>query len=122
MQAQGSAVVRRTCLTLAFASAASAAPATTVTIELPGDAQPETNRVVYACADRQVPVTYINTPDNQFAILDLGDRTIVTVNVLSGSGARYVGRQYEWWSKGDNAQFTDLMQNPQKPIDCSTVK
>jgi membrane-bound inhibitor of C-type lysozyme len=114
--------VRRACLTLAFASAASAALATTVTIELPGDAQPETNRVVYACADRQVPVTYINTPDNQFAILDLGDRTIVTVNVLSGSGARYVGRQYAWWSKGDNAQFTDLMQDPQKPIDCSTVK
>jgi len=100
----------------------SAAWATTITIELPGDEKPETNKVAYACGDRTVTATYINTSGNQFAVLDLGDATIVTVTVMSGSGARYVGQQYEWWTKGDQATLTDLMQDPQKPLDCTASK
>ena len=30
------------------------------------------------------------------------------VNVLSASGARYAGRQYTWWTKGNSADFYDL--------------
>jgi membrane-bound inhibitor of C-type lysozyme len=55
-------------------------------------------------------------------VLDLGDRTLVAVAVMSGSGARYVGQHYEWWTKGDGATFTDLMQDPQAPVQCTPSK
>jgi len=100
---------------------AGTALATTLTIELPGSEAPETTRVDYACGARKVAVTYVNTSDNQFAVLDLGDKTIVAVSVMSGSGARYVGQQYEWWSKGNEAQFTDLMQETPKPVICTSA-
>lgn len=110
-------------LVLAFALSpiiASAALATTVTLDLPGSETPETTRVEYVCGARNVAATYINTSDNQFAVLDLGDKTIVAVSVISGSGARYVGQQYEWWTKGNEAQFTDLMQETPKPVICTS--
>ena len=99
-----------------------AASATTVTIELPGNEKPQTTQMAYACPGRKVAVTYINTSTNQFAVLNLATTTVVTVSVISGSGARYVGQQYEWWSKGSEATFTDLMQAPQKPVTCNQVK
>ena len=111
--------MRRTTIAVSLLLIAGNAYATTVTLVLPGSGQPETTRAAYACGDRKVDVTYVNTPDNQFAVLDLGNKTIVAVSVMSGSGARYVGQNYEWWSKGKDAQFTDLMQDPQKPIVCS---
>lgn len=99
-----------------------AASATTVTIKLPGKEKPQTTKVAYACPGRKMAVTYINTSGNQFAVLDLGKTTVVAVSVISGSGARYVGQQYEWWTKGKEATFTDLMQNPQKPVTCTEAK
>ncbi len=99
-----------------------AASATTVTLKLPGKEKPQTTRAAYACPAQKVAVTYINTSANQFAVLDLGKSTIVAVSVISGSGARYVGQQYEWWTKGNEATFTDLMQSPQKPVTCKQIK
>lgn len=98
-----------------------AASATTVTLKLPGKEKPQRTSVAYTCPGRGVAVTYINTSANQFAVLDLGKTTIVAVSVISGSGARYVGQQYEWWTKGREATFTDLMKNPQKPITCTQI-
>jgi membrane-bound inhibitor of C-type lysozyme len=115
-------MLRLVLATVLSHAALSAASATIITIEVPGDEKPETTRVDYACGGRKVTATYINTSDSQFAVLDLGDKTIVTVSVISGSGARYVGQQYEWWSKGDEAQFTDLMQDPPKTVACSSAK
>jgi membrane-bound inhibitor of C-type lysozyme len=98
------------------------ASATTVAIKLPGKEKPQTTKATYTCPGRKMTVTYINTSANQFAVLDLGKTTVVTVSVISGSGARYVGQQYEWWTKGKEATFTDLMQNPQKPVTCTEAK
>ncbi|WP_161808026.1 MliC family protein [Mesorhizobium sp. 1M-11] len=98
------------------------ASATTVTLKLPGKEKPRTTCMAYVCPGQKVAVTYINTSANQFAVLDLGKTTVVAVSVISGSGARYVGQQYEWWTKGSEATFTDLMQSPQKPVTCKQAE
>ncbi|MFE0015130.1 MliC family protein [Mesorhizobium sp. NPDC059054] len=98
------------------------ASATTVTLKLPGKEKPRTTSVAYACPGQEVAVSYVNTSANQFAVLDLGKTTVVAVSVIGGSGARYVGQQYEWWTKGSEATFTDLMQSPQKPVTCKQAK
>ena len=69
-------------------AAAGAVSASTVTLELPGSAPVERNAVSYICGGQTVKVEYINAGDNSLAVLTLGGRTIVTVTVLSGSGAR----------------------------------
>lgn len=116
-------VTRAAFLAVAFLAMTATAWATSVTIKLPGKEKPQTNQVAYACPGQKVAVTYINTSTNQFAVLNLGTTTVVTVSVISGSGARYVGQQYEWWTKGNEALFTDLMQSPQKqPITCKQIK
>ena len=107
---------------LLAALVAGPALATTVTLQLPGSQPPEESRVVYRCGERDIAATYINTPDNQFAVLDLDGQALVAVAVMSGSGARYVGQHYEWWTKGDGATFTDLMQDSQMPVQCTAGK
>jgi membrane-bound inhibitor of C-type lysozyme len=98
-----------------------AASATTVTIELPGNETPQVAKVTYACGERRVTATYINTAANQFAVLDLGDATVAMVTVLSGSGARYAGQQYEWCTKGEEATLTDLRSEKQSPLACKAI-
>jgi membrane-bound inhibitor of C-type lysozyme len=96
--------------------------ATTITLDLPGRETPQTKKVTYSCGARTVTAAYINTKNNQFAVVDLGDTTVAMVSVLSGSGARYVGQQYEWWTKGETAMLTDLRQAEPKPIECIPAK
>ena len=73
------------------------------------------------CGESSVTATYINTAANQFAVLDLGDATVAMVTVLSGSGARYSGQQYEWWTKGEEATLTDLSSANQRPLACKAI-
>jgi membrane-bound inhibitor of C-type lysozyme len=113
----------KTLLALAVLLAASLpVRATTITLDLPGQDTPQTRKVAYTCGTRNVAATYINTKGNQFAVVDLGDTTVAMVSVLSGSGARYVGQQYEWWTKGETAMLTDLRQAEPKPIECIPAK
>lgn len=107
-----------------FAAATSAAMASTVTLELPGDAKVDRNSVDYKCGDQAVKVEYINAGNNSLAVLTRGDLTIVAVTVLSGSGARYAGQQYVWWTKGDNADLYDLTRGEEAPavLSCEAVK
>ena len=84
-----------------------AAHADPLTIDLPGTAERQT--VTYACSDgRKVSAEYINAGDNSLAIVKLGDETVLMVSVISGSGARYAGQQYIWWTEGNSADFYDL--------------
>src|SRR4051794_5120940 len=106
---------------LALVLGSTYAAATTVTIQLPGNETPQFAKVTYACGERRVTATYINTEANQFAVLDLGDATVAMVTVLSGSGARYAGQQYEWWTKGEAATLTDLRSQTQSPLACKAI-
>ena len=65
----------------------------------------------YDCPDSgKVSVSYINAGENSLAIISADDMDRVFVNVISASGARYVSGEYEWWSKGDKATFTNLTE------------
>lgn len=106
----------------ALAAASTAAQADPLTIDLPGAASAERSTVSYSCGgDRKVTAEYINAGDNSLAVVDLGDRTVLMVNVLSGSGARYAGQQYVWWTKGNSADFYDLTKGEDAPPEFSCV-
>ncbi len=98
---------RRTFLTAALILAPALAVAEPLTIDLPGVAARET--VTYSCnGDRTVSAEYVNIGSNSLVVLAVGDQTLLMVNVLAASGARYAGQQYIWWTKGDTADFYDL--------------
>lgn len=107
-----------------LAAVTSAAMASTVTLELPGSAPVERNSVSYKCGDQAVKAEYVNAGDNSLVVLTLGDQTVVAVTVLSGSGAKYAGQQYVWWTKGNNADLYDLMKGEDAPavLSCEAVK
>ena len=85
---------------------------TDILIRLPGP-QHEVERAttIYQCdGDRRISVEYINAGATALAVLNLAEETVVAVNVLSASGARYAGGRYEWWTKGDEATLRDLTE------------
>ena len=100
---------------LALFALSGSALATTITLDLPGSEPAETIKATYDCQGKKVSATYINAGSNSFAVLDLGGEVVVTVNVLSGSGARYAGQQYIWWTKGNEADLYDLTQGEDAP-------
>jgi membrane-bound inhibitor of C-type lysozyme len=54
--------------------------------------------VNYACSDGQtVQASY---PDNNTAIIKFKGETHTLHVALSGSGARYTGEGWQWWTKG----------------------
>lgn len=100
--------------TLMIAAACSlAAPAlaeTTLSIPLGPDAQVTPYR--YACdGGEPFPVQYINAEPYILALLPIDGQQRIFVNVISGSGARYVSGEYEWWSKGDEATLSNAMED-----------
>ncbi|MBC2884580.1 MliC family protein [Ochrobactrum sp. CM-21-5] len=100
--------------------AASTASAAELTIELPDDVEVTSNSALYKCGDADVSVTYHNAGGVSLAVLELEDETVVASNVISGSGARYAGGVYIWWTKGENADLYNLMDDPEeeKPTSC----
>ena len=94
---------------LALATPALAAVELNVGINLSGDVQIVTTP--YGCgADEPLVVRYINAQPNFFAIIPIEGRDVVFVNVISGSGAKYVSGQYEWWNKGTDATLHDVTE------------
>ena len=65
----------------------------------------------YDCKDgKTVSVQYTNTRNRQsFAALTVDGRKLLFVNVIAGSGAKYVADQYTWWTKGPQANLSDEM-------------
>ena len=106
--------MRRAVLALAaalYGLLPGAAPAGEMVIALPGAANPETIKASYACAGfGTVEATYLNAPPVALATLSFKGEFQVLSNVLSGSGARYAGGPYVWWTKGRAADLYDLRQ------------
>ena len=101
-------VMRGLFCALALAALTGPAGAAMVTLDLPGDTMPSRETVAYTCGDRTISATYVNAGDNALALVAFDGNTVVMVSVLSGSGARYVGQQYQWWTKGKEASLYDL--------------
>jgi membrane-bound inhibitor of C-type lysozyme len=95
---------------LALAAMLSGGADTSVDLIIKLNGNIERNIVQYQCDDEQsLTVEYINAAPTFLAMLDAGGGQTIFVNVMSGSGARYVSGQYEWFTKGTDATFTDLM-------------
>lgn len=54
-------------------------------------------------------VQYVNAEAGRFALIPIDGTETLFVNVVSGSGARYVSGPYEWWSKGEGATLSNAM-------------
>jgi membrane-bound inhibitor of C-type lysozyme len=89
-----------------------------VMLELGGNA--ELKSVIYECDGVADPfaVEYLNSDPNFLAIVPVGGAKLVFVNVLSGSGARYVAGSFEWATRGSDATFSDLQHPDSAPVTC----
>lgn len=66
----------------------------------------------YDCGTEEtVRVHYIVSDDDMLALVPVDGDARVFVNVVAGSGSRYVAGQYEWWSTGKNASLRDLIDD-----------
>ena len=80
----------------------------------------ERNIVHYQCEGLEpLAVDFVNAEPNFLAIVPIGGKKLVFVNVMAASGAKYVAGQYEFWTKGTDATLTDLQADPQTPVACT---
>jgi len=113
---------------LAAAVCAAAMPAGAVetamqlTLTLQGNAQRDV--VTYQCGPEQTPLTveYVNAEPIFLAILPVEDETLIFVNVISASGARYASGPYVWWTRGAEAMLEDeTAEEGTEPLSCIEV-
>ncbi|MCZ7933570.1 MliC family protein [Agrobacterium leguminum] len=116
--------VAATCLAAFSMSVATGAMAEELVIPLPNDTTVEKVETVYQCAADEVEAVYFNAGEISLVRLGLKDGVTVAANVISGSGAKYQGGIYVWWSKGEEADLYDLMADPEmkKPVHCVEAK
>ena len=92
-----------------LATSAMADSGVNLDLTLRGDAEIKT--VNYACENQDpVSVEYINAAPNFLAVMQLAGQTVVLVNVITASGAKYVSGTYEWWNKGNTATLHDVTE------------
>ncbi|WP_250464215.1 MULTISPECIES: MliC family protein [unclassified Caballeronia] len=100
---------------LMASSVATTARAMPLTVPQIQTASTQTTR--YDCKDgKSVSVQYTNARNHQsFAALTVDGRKLLFVNVIAGSGAKYVADQYTWWTKGPQANLYDEMAAKDSP-------
>ena len=91
-----------------------------VILSLQGDFQKTTH--TYQCEGIENPLTveFINADPNFLAVVPVGSRKMVFVNVMAASGAKYVAGQFEFWTKGAEATLSDLQADPPS-VNCAEV-
>ncbi|WMT87223.1 MliC family protein [Pelagibacterium sp. 26DY04] len=95
-------------------------------LELEGNAQRDVT--TYQCDGIEEPmvVEYINAHPIFLAMVPVEGENLIFVNVISGSGARYVSGQYEWWTRGNEAFFSDAMtaegESEAEPVTCHSIE
>lgn len=67
----------------------------------------ERNAVRYDCGGMAVDAEYVNAGAISLVTLTMGQEVVVAANVIAASGAKYMGGQYTWWTKGDRATLYD---------------
>lgn len=87
-----------------------------IVIPLPEGVTAQEIRASYACDDQSsAEVVYINAGPVSLATLARNGTFMVLSNVLSGSGARYAGGPFVWWSTGREASLYDLTKGEDAP-------
>ncbi|WP_455466048.1 MliC family protein [Bartonella sp. B39] len=93
-------------------------------IEVPDNPEPKTETITYQCdtgtSKERVEATYINAGNISLVDFKWKDRRVIASNVISASGAKYMGDIYVWWTKKDEVTLYDLINDPEekKPILC----
>ncbi|WP_244813874.1 MliC family protein [Caballeronia sp. Lep1P3] len=102
---------------MAAAAALPLSTAVAMPLTVPQVQTASTQTTRYDCKDgKTVSVQYTNTRNRQsFAALTVDGRKLLFVNVIAGSGARYVADQYTWWTKGPDANLYDEMAAKNSP-------
>ncbi|MDQ0321977.1 heat shock protein HslJ [Pararhizobium capsulatum DSM 1112] len=78
------------------------------------------SEVRYDCGGEPVMAEYINSGNISLLQLSIGDAVVVAANVVSGSGAKYMGGYYTWWTKGEAATLFNAVNGvDDKGIDCT---
>jgi membrane-bound inhibitor of C-type lysozyme len=88
-------------------------------LTLEGNAQRDV--VTYQCEriDEPMTVEYINAHPIFLALVPIGGESLIFVNVISASGARYASGQYVWWTQGVEAQLYDeTAGDDAEPVSC----
>jgi membrane-bound inhibitor of C-type lysozyme len=100
-----------------------AAQNSTIAIPLPGGQKVERMKVAYSCnGGLKVQAEYFNAQPIALATIAFKKDFVVLANVLAGSGAKYAGGQYIWWTKGDNADLYDLTKGEgAPPVSCKST-
>ncbi|WP_035712298.1 MliC family protein [Haematobacter massiliensis] len=89
------------------------------TITLPGVSSTQTKQQ-YSCANGTTrTVQYVNAGPNSLAIMTIDGEPFILVSVVSGSGVRYTGNRYQWFTKGDEAVFSDTLDDSKPSVACT---
>ncbi|HEV7309331.1 META domain-containing protein [Ensifer sp.] len=106
-------------LAVKLASMTTASEGSDVTIRVPGADSVDRQTVRYDCGGKAVEAEYINAGPVSLVTFTIDGTFVVASNVISGSGARYAGGQYVWWTKGEEATLFDAMKGDEdKGIAC----
>lgn len=99
----------RTPASQAAPTTAGGPDSTAPTPAAPGPVNPDARVTTYRCEDgRSVDAGY---PDSETAVVTIGGHAYTLKVARSGSGARYTGMGWQWWTKG----MTDAQLAPLKP-------
>lgn len=82
-------------------------------IEVPDDPEPTKETIVYQCSSetqkQRVEATYYNIGEIALVDLKWNGKRIIAANVIAASGAKFVGGEYVWWTKGNEASFYNTL-------------
>ena len=120
------------CASLAVVLASSAlAGASDLTLHLNGTATFSRTTVKYQCDANAAElhlspgvftVEYINGGGNSLAIVPVGADSMILANVIAGSGARYVAKEFTWWESGGGVTFSSDSLAGKASSSCHRVK
>jgi membrane-bound inhibitor of C-type lysozyme len=97
------------CIFGLLAAPAYADVSLSVGVALSGDA--EIKNTSYDCGTAgKLAVQYVNASPNFLAVIPIKDQTLLFVNTISASGAKYESGQYVWWNKGADATLSDITE------------
>ncbi|WP_144752289.1 MliC family protein [Bartonella saheliensis] len=87
-------------------------------IEVPDDPEPTTEVITYQCETgtnkEHVEVTYLNAGSISLVDFKWQEKRIIASRSMSASGAKYMGGPYIWWTKGNEATLSDLINDPEE--------
>lgn len=94
---------------------AAAAGGAEVILRVPGTGAVDRQTVQYDCGGEAVDAEYINAGPLSLVTFSIGGHYIAASGIISGSGARYAGGRYIWWTEGEEATLFDVTKGEEDP-------